>query len=328
MSISLPKPLLVCSWQDVINPLWKHLTTRLSKPSNSVTTSTACCGRELLTEGALRLPGEVDDLLRLLDAPAASQSRHLNAAGLKRRFALPHASLVRDPESPELDTEPLDTSDPLTHDFNDIDPYVASAFRQLCRLKKREEALQKPRIRQLSLESQTALKHDAPAPPPDADPRWLIREGRWRAVIALLEPRISEASTRNPESLFYLAMAYWASGNDPRATELCRSARELILEGTQLDSILAALDTGLLQVLALLFWKAGDACTAKRLLDRCDQLLAQPLEGDIFFSVWRFKSVTREMFREDCHSQRQMIQGAAQGVAIRPYFLENQSGGA
>ena len=231
---------------------------------------------------------------------------------------------MRDPESPELDTEPLDTSDPLTHDFNDINPYVASAFRQLCRLKSARRLCKSPASGSFLLNHKLRQNSDAPAPPPDADPRWLIREGRWRAVIALLEPRISEASTRNPESLFYLAMAYWASGNDPRATELCRSARELILEGTQLDSILAALDTGLLQVLALLFWKAGDACTAKRLLDRCDQLLAQPLEGDIFFSVWRFKSVTREMFREDCHSQRQMIQGAAQG-ARHPSLLPGES---
>jgi tetratricopeptide (TPR) repeat protein len=289
----------------------------------------------------LHLPGAVDDLLRLLDAPIVPQSKPLNAVGLRANYvpywlrSLPWQVWdpeSRYPESPELDTEPLDTSDPLTHDFSGIDPYVASAFLQLRRLapEKFQDALQKPRILQLSPEARQALIADAP-PPPASDPRFLIHTRQWAAVIALLEPGVAEWSSSNPENLFYLAMAYWGSGNESRATELCRSARELILEGTQPDSILAALDTKpveyipYLSFLSLLFWKAGDVASAKPFLDRCDELVTKAIRADGFFSFWRFKSVSPDIFHEDCDSQRRMMQGA-QGIAIRPYFLGKGSG--
>lgn len=92
-----------------------------------------------------------------------------------------------------------------------------------------------------------------------------------------------------------------------------------------MESILEELDTSNIEpipLLSLLFWKAGDKAAAKRFLDRCDELLSAVLEADDFFSVWRFRKVTRAQFQTDCDSQRQMIKGAA----IRPYFLSKKPG--
>jgi len=122
-------------------------------------------------------------------------------------------------------------------------------------------------------------------------------------------------------------MAYWGAGDEARATEYCQSAREFMLEGIQLESILQELganDVQEIPLLSLMFWRAGNGAEAKRFLDRCDELFTESSEADSFFSVWRFHPVTRGQFEADCHSQRQMIQGAA----IRPYFLGKKPGDA
>jgi MinD-like ATPase involved in chromosome partitioning or flagellar assembly/tetratricopeptide (TPR) repeat protein len=270
----------------------------------------------------LKLPRAVDDLLRLLDAPAPAPSRHLDSAATWSSIS----EYLRSPESPELDTTSLDTSDPLTRDFSGIDPYVASAFQQLRRLGREAEALQKPRIQQLPPDVRQALITDTPLTA-QQNPRWLARTGQWPAAIARLEPRIAQASAPDPWDLFDLSMAYWGTGNEARATELCQSARAIMLEGMtiQPDVILHGLNTDELEeapFLSLMFWRAGDCTTAERFLDRCDELLADAPEADSFFSFWRMTKVTRRQFELDCHSQRQMIKGAA----IRPYFLGKEPG--
>ena len=79
----------------------------------------------------------VKDLMRLLEAQSPQHSGQVERDG---------------PGSPELDTTPLDTADPLTPDYPGIDRYAVSAFQQLRRLapNRLEEAMNKPRIQQLS----------------------------------------------------------------------------------------------------------------------------------------------------------------------------------
>ena len=280
----------------------------------------------------LNLPGAVDDLLRLLDAPTRPQSRRLDAAALNREFSARSVRMKSlEIESIEFEswTIPLDTADPLTSGFRGIDPYVASAFQRLKQLDKVQEALQKPRIQQLPPEARQALIADAPITTPFAEqePLRLIQARKWRAAIILLEARVDRSSSTNLLDLFYLAMAYWGAGNEARATELCCSAREFMLEGNQVESILQEFDSNdieLIPLRSLIFWKAGDSTAAKRFLDRCDELLTAALEADAFYSVWRFQHVELSQFQEDCHSQLQMIKGAA----IRPYFLGREPDGA
>jgi hypothetical protein len=245
----------------------------------------------------LRLPGAVDDLLRLLEVPAPPKS---------------------DLGSPKLDTTPLDTAYPLTPDFPGIDRYAVSAFQQLRRLDpdKIQVAKKKPRIQQLAPDVQQALIADAPITfsPLSADlkqdPDYLIRSRRWRDVIALLEARVAQPSSTFLADLFALAMAYWGTGNEARATELCRSACEHMPEGSEPDPEEIAFRS-------LLFWRAGDGNRARKLLDRCEELLAE-VSGDEFFSCWRYQFVNRDQFQEDCESLRKMVEGKA---AIRPVFL-------
>jgi hypothetical protein len=70
------------------------------------------------------------------------------------------------------------------------------------------------------------------------------------------------------------------------------------------------------------FWRAGEVPTARMLLDRCDEQLAEIPDG-YFFSYWRFEHVKRDQFQEDCESLRKMIEGKA---AIRPVFLGKEPG--
>jgi tetratricopeptide (TPR) repeat protein len=275
----------------------------------------------------LRHPGAVEDLLWLLEARTQQQPIPPHTA---RQMQLSRMPALRgkqwDPESPELDRAPLDTADPMTYDFRGIDPYVVSAFQQLRQHapEKVAEALQKPRIQQLLPEARQALVENTP-PSAEQDPECLIRARRWRTAIALLEARVAKASSPDPRILFYLAMAYWGDSNESRAIELCRSARELMLEGINLETSIQELNTNDLQEIplwSLMFWRAGDATTARQFLDRCDELLSES-EGDDFFSVWRFHSAKRDQFQEDCDSQRKMIAGKA---AIRPVFLGKKRG--
>jgi tetratricopeptide (TPR) repeat protein len=276
---------------------------RLNHPLDSLLWQRASYRRRLQ-----QFPGAVDDLLQLLEAPAPQQSGHSD----------------EDAGSPELDTTPLDTADPLTRDFPGIDPYVASAIQQLRQLAsdKVPEALQKPRIQQLSPEARQALIADVPTTRPsiEQNPERLFRAKQWRAVIALLEPRVAQPSATTPADLLYLAMAHWGCGNDARSIEISQSLKEMMLKGSDLASMGQNLDAESLQgipLLSLVFWRAGDPDTAKGLLDRCDELLTE-VSGDNFFSYWRFHSVNRDQFQEDCDSLRRMIEGRA---AIHPVFL-------
>jgi tetratricopeptide (TPR) repeat protein len=287
----------------------------IAPPSDSILWQRASYRRRL------GLPGAVDDLLRLLEARTPEHSILSTARqGLKRR----------DPQSPELDTTPLNTADPLEPGFNSweagfagINPYVASAFQRLRQLtpEKEQEALRKPRVQQLSPEARQALVAN------NTFAAWethqLFRCGKWQALITRLGPRVAPpSSTPVLDSfwdLFYLAMAYWGCGNDARSIAVCQSARELILEESDPASMVQNFGVDDLQEIplwSLIFWRAGDASTARELLDRCDELLAKVPDG-YFFSYWRFCSVKRDLFQEDCESLRKMIQG----VKIRPFFL-------
>jgi hypothetical protein len=232
---------------------------------------------------------------------------------------------------PELGITLSDTADPLTYCFPGISPYVASAFLQLRQLApdKVEEALRMPGIQELTPEARQALIDNAPPPPPpplpaEQDPVWLIRARRWQAAIALLEPRTIQSASTDPFDYFYLGMAYWGAGNEARATALCQSGRELMLDRIEPESIrrVAADCLHLLFILSLMLWRAGDLPLARRFLDRCDELLAEAEDSDAFFSVWRFDNVTRDQLQEDCGLYRQMIHGAA----IRPFFLGKEPG--
>jgi MinD-like ATPase involved in chromosome partitioning or flagellar assembly len=267
----------------------------------------------------LQLPGAVDDLLRLLEVPAPPKTRHFEP---------------EDAGSPESDTTPLDTADPLTPDFPDIDRYAASAFQQLRRLDpdRIQEAMKKPRIQQLSPDAQQALIADVPfirrnplSEVQKQDPGYLFRARRWRDLIALLETRVAQPSSTSLADLFYLAMAYWGDGNEARATEVCHGFRELMLKARDPASMAQNLGASALQeipLMSLMFWRAGDAITARKLLDRCDELLAE-VSGDDFFSYWRFHPVNRDQFQEDCESLRKMIEDKA---CIRPFFLGREPG--
>jgi len=275
-------------------------------------------------------PREVDDLWQLLESPKPSLSRGFDPTGLKREFgARTQGSHLPEFGSITLMPIPSDKGYSLTHVVPGVDSYVASAFHRLRLLApdKMQEALHTARIQQLPPEARQRLIADEPlAPPSDKqEPLRLIRARKWRDAITLLEARISQSSSTSYLDLFFLAMAFWGAGNDARATELCCSVRELILEGSQVESILEELDTSNIEqipLLSLSFWKAGDKVAAKCFLDRCDELLSVALEADAFFSIWRFRVVTRAQFETDCHSQRQMIKGAA----IRPYFLRKEPG--
>jgi tetratricopeptide (TPR) repeat protein len=260
-------------------------------------------------------PRAVKDLLRLLEAQIPQESGQVER---------------EDPGSPELDTTPLDTADPLTPDYPGIDHYAVSAFQQLRRLapNRIQEAMNKPRIQQLSPDTRQALLADAPVLPLSAEQEqnhlrliqsW-IRERRWQSAIALLEKRFAEQSSTTLVDLVCLAMAYWGCGNDAGSTELCQSARELILKGSDPASMVQNYGVDDLQDIllwSLIFWRAGDAITALKLLDRCDELLAE-VSGGSLFSWWRFDSVSPDLFQEDCELQRKMIERKA---AIRPFFL-------
>jgi tetratricopeptide (TPR) repeat protein len=257
----------------------------------------------------LKLPGVENDLFRLLDASPPPKPLDFGAL-LRIAKHLP-------------DTAFIYNSDPLNRDYPDVNPYVASAFQQLRRLGREAEASRKPRIQQLPPEARQALIADTPRI--QEHPLWLIRARQWQAAIARLESRIAQPPLTNPWDLFYLAMAYWGAGNEARATELCQQARAIVIGGmaNHPDAVLQGLDTDGLQeapFLSLMFWRAGDGDTAKRFLDRCDELLAEAPEADAFFSVWRLAEVNRRQFEADGLSLRRMIQG----VAIRPYFLGKQ----
>jgi hypothetical protein len=222
---------------------------------------------------------------------------------------------------------PSDTGYSLTHDVPGIDPYTASAFQRLRQLNRIQEAEQKFRIQQLSSKARRTLDAEAAVilPSIEQDPLRLIRAKKWRAAIALLEARVAQSSSTLDRLL--LPLAYWGAGNESRAAELCRPAIEFMLEGDPVESCLEQMNTNEIDhfpLLSLLFWRAGDSGTAKRFLDRCEELLTEASETDAYFSVWRFRHVTRRQFGEDCHAQRQMIQGAG----LRPYFLGKEPGGA
>jgi len=277
----------------------------------------------------LKDPRAVADLLCLLEAPATQPSARSEETQLNQMVILPE--MEQEAKSPELDTTPIDTADPLTGDFPGINRYVASAFQQLRRLNrdKLKEAEEKPRIQQLSPEDRDALIEDTPTPPSaKTDPRRLIRLKKWRLAIALLEPRVTKPSAANVADLCCLAMAYWGDGNEAQATRYCCDAVTSFLQERHLDLAVQELgDSAKLQDLplwSLTFWKAGDAATAKRILDRCEERLAEAVQEDHFFSFWRFRPVDRSQFQGDCHEQRQMIQGAA----IPPPFLGKKPGGA
>ncbi len=302
--------------------LWQRVSGRPGASLVSVALADSILWQRTSYRRQLKLPGEVDDLFQLLDAPKPSPSRGFDAAELKREFD----ARIEESTLPF----PSDSGYSLTHHVPGIDPYVASAFQRLRQLDKVQEALEKPRIRQLSSEVRQALIEEAPMSLPSNDQaslRQLIRDKKWRAVITLLEPRIAQSTSKSYLDHFLLAMAFWGAGNEARATELCCSAREIMLEGSTVGSILQELDTNNIEqipLLSLIFWRVGDSATAKRFLDRCDELLTEVSEADAFFSVWRFRPVTRGQFVADCHSQRQMIKGAA----IRPYFLGKEPGDA
>jgi len=163
----------------------------ISPPSDSILWQRASYRRRL------RHPSTVEDLLWLLEPRTPQQSLPPTALQLQLRRMLVLSGRRRDPESPALDTAPLNTADPLTHDFPEIDPYIASAIQQLRRLApdKVAEAVQKPRIQQLSPEVRQALITDTPLSE-EQDPQRLIRARNWRAAIVLLESRISQSSSR------------------------------------------------------------------------------------------------------------------------------------
>lgn len=260
----------------------------------------------------------VDDLLLLLDLPATKQSL-LSPALQGEKW--------RDPQSPELDTTPLNTADPLETDFAGINPYVASAFQRLRQLapEKEQQALQKSRIQQLSPTARQALVENTPFRPGQPDDLvWLVRNQKWQTLISRLAPRVALASRESCGDLFCLAMAYWGSGNDARSIALCQSARELMLRERDLSSMphnYDADDLPEIPGLSLLFWRAGDAVMARKLLDRCDELFASFPEDNLF-SYWRFCFVKRDLFQEDCESLRKMVESKAD---IRPAFLGKES---
>jgi hypothetical protein len=148
----------------------------------------------------------------------------------------------------------------------------------------------------------------------------LIRRGKWPEAIALLESRVVNSEVIAPFSdRFHLAMAYWGSGKEPKAKELCRALKEFLVAKGSLEEVLSEpfrLHLSLAQQMFLIFWLADEHNLASQVL-ACLGDFQLPAEVDGLFSFWRYKDVRAELFNEDLTSQKRMLMGSP----IRPPFL-------
>jgi tetratricopeptide (TPR) repeat protein len=259
----------------------------------------------------LGIPGEAEDLLTLLEGGSSV------ASNPNRVFEI---ECWRDLESPELDTSPLDKSYPLEADTSFLNPHVASAFRRLRQIapEKAQQVLEMPRVQKLfELAPYVECKQEELV--------YAIQSRQWQALINSLEERVGQSTPVSFSVHFYLSMAYWGSGDEARSIEVCKTARDSLLQGSDPATWLRGFDgfpplmTDWMSLLSLIFWRAGDTDSALELLDRCDELLAKGHKG-FFFSYWRFHSVSWDLFQEDCDLLRKMIQGGGR-TDIRPVFL-------
>jgi hypothetical protein len=293
-------------------------------------------------------PGAVEDLLTLLDvrSPHRSANPHTSEEGFPEslslddwsadwRFDLPKE--FRKPEPAKLSLS--DYSDPLLH-LRGIDPYVASAFWQLCQLSpdRLEEVKRKPAVAALSPEDQKRLFAGPLSPRQPDDPHALIRKHKWDEVVKLLRPRLEQSDSWRIDDALCLFIAYWGLGREAELQEcgkkLMGCARcstlagrvETILndqsaEGEKLMARFHALGhhaarAALLQMMALVSWRTGASReVAERILDFIEEKAPAPERP--FFSYWGFRRVSWNRFKEDCCLLRQMFRGAT----VRPPFL-------
>ena len=267
----------------------------------------------------------VEDLMTLLGPPADQTPPsvpELTEEEILRRIGLFKA----ESQLPGLDTEPL-RHDVLPLEWvAGIDSYVVSAVRLLHRRapEQLEEALQRRYVRNLSQADRGRLLSEEVAESmyPDQGPDWLIRWKHFREVIARLGPAVRGADKPDVASAFHLAMAYWAIGQEDEATQISREfLQPFVAGGSQrlLDFFKpTAMYMLLLQMFALLAFRADNLELAKTLVSRLVGDLGEQFQGTRFFSYWRYRPVRFSQFREDCRDLRQMIQQRIANVPISP----------
>lgn len=282
-----------------------------------------------------RNPRFVDDLMDLLDSQSeqAQPSRSFEdlLQGLKGRVRESLSQL------PRLDTQPLRHDVLPLETVAGVNNYVVSAVRLIRREapERLEEALQRARVRSLSqADRDRLLAAETPRSNyPDQEPEWLIRWGHFREVINRLEPIVQGASEANFQHSFHLAMAYWAVGEEAKATKISQEALKpgLILELEDLSAVSESTEEYLilLQLFTLLAFRAGDLTLAEQLAVRLVGDLVEQFKGVRFFSHWRYRTVRFNLFREDCRNLQRMIRQRRGNLPISPPpFLPKPTSGA
>jgi MinD-like ATPase involved in chromosome partitioning or flagellar assembly len=266
-----------------------------------------------------RNPLFVEDLMSLLDrAPPPARLPGDLLPLLKAQ--------IREQQMPRLDTRPLRRDVLPLESVPGVDSYVVSAVRLLRKEapERLAEALQRSRVQGLSEADRNRVLSEERSEEmfPDQDPEWLIRGRHFREVITRLGSSLQGAEASNFENAFHLAMAYWAVGREVEATQVSLEALKPWLAGgpEQLLDVFepTAEHMVLLQMFALLAFRAGNVELADTLAFRLVGDLGEQFQGLRFFSYWRYRRVRFNLFRDDCRDLRQMIQQRLHNVPVSP----------
>jgi len=155
------------------------------------------------------------------------------------------------------------------------------------------------------------------------DPASLLDSHLWKEVITLLEPRVNDSTDFSPWDAFYLAVAYWGATGQLRP-DLCKCGIDKFRE-QQEESELS--DLWRLQVLAVMYWGAGDGVKALEVLEAAESRAEVQRTGgkDRWFefpTFWRGTLVSFDQFMEDCQELRSMFRMGSSPF-IRPPYLDD-----
>jgi len=231
------------------------------------------------------------------------------------RFALPEEF-----EEGKARATPLpDYSDPLLQ-ISGVDPYMASALRQLRELdaEKYEQAKNNPYLSRLPSETQRRLfaeqLHDQDDIPD------LVRSRKWAEVVTLLRPWEEPDLLTLPDA-YHLFMALWGLGIEKELRGFADKAIKRFRQYLAAPSFSEHLLESDYQIMSLVFWKTGDRDKAEELLEKVLNLDTEEDEkrrtGKPFLSYWWYDWVSWKKFKEDCLDQRQMMRGGT----FSPPFL-------
>ncbi len=271
--------------------------------------------------------GAVADLLHLLDVRGPQQSQRVPAEEDElEELALDHW------ETEETDwrfdfPEEFRDSQPVTASFSDysdtllhlpgIDPYVASAVWQLRQLSPEAyaEAKRKPVVTALSPEVQARLFAESLLPRQEDDPHDLIRAQKWKEAVDLLGPRLEQSDSWPLDDGVCLFLALGRLGEEDELRKCALKVKD------RFRAIGRKANLPTLQMIALVYWKAGDRERADRILRFIDEKAPAPARP--IFSYCRFTRVSWKQFKEDGLLLQQIVRGA---TLWPPFFGKERAG--